>query len=180
MPCHRYSILARGHPSQTWQSAGIHNIHICRNNNDRDSLHDAKRPASHKHQQNTVRSRNSSRMWGNNTTKCIPTFRDEKQAEREAFFNTDLAYLLRKAPEKLLLGDDFNCVLDASDATGTCTYSRTLAALVQGYALRDVWTQPTTTRIYTHYSVIGETHIERFYVTPPPAGIIVGALYHKL
>ena len=88
-----------------------------------------------------------------------------KQAEREAFFNTDLLYLLRNAPENLLLGGDFNCVLDASDATGTCTYSRTLAALVQGYALRDVWTQSTANRTYTHYSVTGATRIDRFYVT---------------
>ena len=57
-------------------------------------------------------------------------------------------------------------VLDASDATSTCTYSRTLAALVQGYALRDVWTQPTANRTYTHYSVTGATLIDRFYVTP--------------
>ena len=55
-----------------------------------------------------------------------------KQVEREAFFNTVFVYLLRNAPENLLLGGDFNCVLDASDATGTCWYSRTLAALVQG------------------------------------------------
>jgi exonuclease III len=32
-----------------------------------------------------------------------------KQAEREAFFSTDLVYLLRNAPENLLLGGNFNC-----------------------------------------------------------------------
>ena len=46
------------------------------------------------------------------------------------------------------------------------TYSRTLAALVQGYALRDVWTQPTANRTYTHYWVTEATRIDRFYVTP--------------
>jgi len=41
-----------------------------------------------------------------------------KQAERESF-KSDLVYLFRNAPEKLLLGGDFNCVLEASVATGT-------------------------------------------------------------
>ena len=45
-----------------------------------------------------------------------------KQAEREAFFNTELIYILRNAPENLPLCGDFNCVSDSSDATGTCTY----------------------------------------------------------
>ena len=89
-----------------------------------------------------------------------------KQAERESFFNTDLIYLLRNAPDNLLLGDYFNCILDASDATGTFTYSRTLAALVQGYELRGVWTQPPARRAYTHYSVTGATRTDRFYVAP--------------
>jgi len=61
------------------------------------------------------------------------------------------------------LDGDFNFVLDA---TVTCTFSRNLAALVQGYALRDVWTQPTANRTSTYYSVTGETRIDRFYVTP--------------
>ena len=42
-----------------------------------------------------------------------------KKAEREVFFTTDPLYLLRNVPENLLLGGDFNCVLDATDATGT-------------------------------------------------------------
>ena len=85
-----------------------------------------------------------------------------EKAEREAFFNTDLVYLLRNAPEYLLLCGDFNCVLDATDATGTCTCSRTLAALVQGDALSDVWTQSTARLTCTHYSMIGATRIDRF------------------
>ena len=41
-----------------------------------------------------------------------------------------------------------------------------LATLVQGYALRDVWTQSTARRTYNHYSMTGATRIDRFYVTP--------------
>ena len=63
-----------------------------------------------------------------------------------------------------VLGGHFNCVLDATDGTGTFTYSRTPAAVVQDYALRDVWTQSTARRTYTHYSMTGATRIDRFYV----------------
>jgi exonuclease III len=89
-----------------------------------------------------------------------------KQVERESFFNNDLVFLLRNATDSLLLGGDFNCVLESSDGTSHCTYSRALATLVHGYALRDVWTQPTAGRVYTHYSKTGATRIDRFYATP--------------
>ena len=37
---------------------------------------------------------------------------------------------------------------------------------MQGYALRDMRTQPTARRVYTHYSIIEATFIDRFYATP--------------
>jgi exonuclease III len=61
-----------------------------------------------------------------------------KQAERENFYNTELVHLLRNVPENLILGGDYNCVLEAADATGHYTYSRALATLVQDYSLRDM------------------------------------------
>jgi exonuclease III len=62
--------------------------------------------------------------------------------ERENFYNTELLYLWRNVPDNLILVGYFNCVLEAADATGHYTYSRALATLVQGYSLRDMWTQP--------------------------------------
>jgi exonuclease III len=41
-----------------------------------------------------------------------------KRNDREQFFNNDLTYILRAASENMILGGDFNCVLDNSDTTG--------------------------------------------------------------
>jgi len=41
-----------------------------------------------------------------------------KRNEREQFFSSDLTYILRAALENIILGGDFNCVLDKSDTTG--------------------------------------------------------------
>jgi len=34
-----------------------------------------------------------------------------RRQEREQFYNSELAYLLRNAPENIILGGDFNCIL---------------------------------------------------------------------
>jgi len=34
-----------------------------------------------------------------------------------------------------------------------------------GYALHDMWTQPTARRLYNLYSIIEATRIDRFYAT---------------
>jgi len=41
-----------------------------------------------------------------------------KRNECEQFFNTELSYILRAASENIVLGGDFNCVLEKSDTTG--------------------------------------------------------------
>ena len=64
--------------------------------------------------------------------------------ERERFFNTELPYLLTGETGHILLGGDYNCVLEASDTTGGFIYSRALAALVHGLALTDTWQGNTT------------------------------------
>jgi hypothetical protein len=53
-------------------------------------------------------------------------------------------------------------VLDPTDVTGHYNYSRSLAALVQGFGMRDVWLQHHAERIYSHYTPAGATRIERF------------------
>jgi exonuclease III len=40
-----------------------------------------------------------------------------KRREREHFYNNELAYLLRDTPTNILLGGDFNCVLETGDTT---------------------------------------------------------------
>jgi hypothetical protein len=92
-------------------------------------------------------------------------------AERkEHFCNTDVAHLIRDAPANILLGE-ISIVLDPADATWHYNYSRALAALVQGFGMRDVWQQHQAERVYTHYTPAGATRIDRFYTS--------NALFHK-
>jgi exonuclease III len=60
-----------------------------------------------------------------------------KRTEREDFFNHDLPQTLSAAPADIILGGDFNCILETTDATGHGCYSRALATLLHGYSLRD-------------------------------------------
>jgi exonuclease III len=88
-----------------------------------------------------------------------------KRNEREQFFNTDLTYILRAAPENIIRGGDFNCVLDKSDTTGHFNYSRSLAQLIQGLTLRDAWETNPAIHAYTHYSSTGATRTDRLYIS---------------
>ena len=85
--------------------------------------------------------------------------------ERERFFNSELPHLLTRETSHILLGGDFNCILEASDTTGDFTYSRALAELVHGLALTDTWQGNPTRKIYTHYFASGATTIDRVYTT---------------
>jgi endonuclease/exonuclease/phosphatase family metal-dependent hydrolase len=88
-----------------------------------------------------------------------------KRKEREQLFNTDLTYLLRAAPEKMILGGDFNCVLDKNDTTGHFNYSRCLAQLIQGFTLRDAWANNPAVQAYAHYSNTGASRLDRIYIS---------------
>jgi exonuclease III len=88
-----------------------------------------------------------------------------KRLETETFFNNDLPYLLDMASEDILLGGDFNCVLDAGDSTGHGSYSRSLSMLIYGYSLRDAWQARPGNTAYTHYTAHGATRLDRFYLT---------------
>jgi len=81
--------------------------------------------------------------------------------ERERFFNSELPYLLNGETGHMLLGGDFNCLLDASDTT--CSYSRALAELVYGLAITDTWQGKPTRKVFTHYSASGANKIDPIY-----------------
>jgi hypothetical protein len=85
-----------------------------------------------------------------------------KRLERETFFNKNLTYLLDVVSEDILLGGDFNCVLDAGDSTGHGTYSRSPSTLIHGCSLRDVWQARPGNTAYTLYTVHGATRLDRF------------------
>ena len=96
-------------------------------------------------------------MWSSNSRK-IPRGVDNKylcpcgtarRQEREQFYNSELAYLLRDAPENIILCGDFNCILKKTNSTGTYYYSQALVELVRGFKLQDSW-QGDPSRKPTH------------------------------
>jgi hypothetical protein len=87
-----------------------------------------------------------------------------KRLERETFFNNDLPYPLDMASEDILLGGDFNCVLDAGDTTGHGSYSCSLNTLIHGYSLLDAWQAQPGNTAYTHYTAHGATTMDCFYL----------------
>ena len=78
-----------------------------------------------------------------------------KRKEREHFYSTELAYLLTAAPQLVVMGGDFNCVLERKDATRTLNYRRALDGLVRGTELKDAWQGGADWPGYMHYSVGG-------------------------
>jgi hypothetical protein len=72
---------------------------------------------------------------------------------------------MRPATTSIILGGDFNCVLENSDSTGHYTYSRALTELVRGFHLVDVWAPAEGRRVYTHYTLNSAMRLDRIYVT---------------
>jgi endonuclease/exonuclease/phosphatase family metal-dependent hydrolase len=104
--------------------------------------------------------------WGNLLCQHIrPRSGTSKRLERETFFNNDLPYLLNMASGDILLGGDFNCVLDAGGHHWARILSHSLSTLIHGYSLRDAWqTRPDNTA-HTHYTTYGATRLDRLYLT---------------
>jgi exonuclease III len=90
---------------------------------------------------------------------------NSKRTEREDFFNHVLPQTLSAAPADIVLGGDFNCILEATDVTGHGCYSHALATLVHGYSLRDAWQAPPGRHAYTHYTIHGVTRLDRIYLS---------------
>jgi hypothetical protein len=73
------------------------------------------------------------------------------KAEREAFYNLDLLSLLRNEVSQVILGGDFNCVINPCDVTGQYTRCKALEAIVHGYVLTDSWTQNVLSPVFTYH-----------------------------
>jgi len=71
--------------------------------------------------------------------------------------------LLRTAPANIILGGDFNCVLQKTDTTGHYNYGRALAELVHGFTLKGTWQADPARGVYTHYTPTGASRIDRIY-----------------
>jgi endonuclease/exonuclease/phosphatase family metal-dependent hydrolase len=65
----------------------------------------------------------------------------------------------------MIVGGDFNCVLNKKDSTGHPNYSRALDAFVHVFELQDVWQEDSTRNGFMHYSPTGARRIDRIYTT---------------
>lgn len=90
----------------------------------------------------------------------------QNRASREPFFNTTLAYYLRRATEQVIIGGDFNAIIHPKDATGESNFSLSLKNTVQQAQIHDVWDRlrrRVTQHTYiTHNSA---SRIDRIYVS---------------
>jgi hypothetical protein len=66
------------------------------------------------------------------------------------------------ASDHLLLGGDFNCVMDAWDSTGHGSYSLSLSKLIRGYTVRYAWQDRPCNTACTHYTVHGTARLDIF------------------
>jgi exonuclease III len=88
-----------------------------------------------------------------------------KRSDKKRFFSFELPILLYAATQGVLLGGDFNCVLQPSDTTSTFNTSRALTEVIRGLELSDAWSQDLQRPVYTHFSPKGATRFDCFYIT---------------
>lgn len=86
-----------------------------------------------------------------------------RRLEREEFFNTGIAPLLAAAGEQLIIGGDFNCVLEDGDNTGGPNASPALARLTRIMQLCDVWPTLREDRGFTFITNNSASRLDRFY-----------------
>jgi exonuclease III len=85
--------------------------------------------------------------------------------EREHFYTTELAYLLKTGTQFIVMGENFICVLKRDDITGNFNYSRALDSLVGGMDLQDAWQGGANRLGYTYYSLGGVARLDRIYIS---------------
>ena len=88
-----------------------------------------------------------------------------RRTDRESFYTSELICVLQAASHNVILGGDFNCVLQPVDTTGHFLTSRVLMEIVRGLALADTWTQDPLRPKYTHYLPNGASRIDRIYTS---------------
>ena len=94
-----------------------------------------------------------------------PPFGTARRTERKQFYNVEVPFLLQADQGNIVVGGDFNCILDPVDTTGPFQHSRALANLIHGMHLKDTWIQSPTSSTYTHHPPSGATRIVRLYVS---------------
>jgi exonuclease III len=90
----------------------------------------------------------------------------QHRAYREAFYNTTLAYHLRNATDFLIVGGDFNAVVNSKDSLGNSNHSHTLKSALTNLQLVDTWEILNGNRVeYTYVQAGVGARLDRIYVT---------------
>lgn len=86
--------------------------------------------------------------------------------QREYLFSNTLPYYVRQATEYLIIGGDFNSVIEARDATGESNFSGALQNTIQHLQMIDVWSSLGRGRNgYTYITHNSASRIDRLYVS---------------
>jgi hypothetical protein len=75
-----------------------------------------------------------------------------KRSDSDQFFNLELPELLYATPPFLLMGEDFNCVLQPVDTTCHFITRCDTIGVVRGLSLTDAWNQDPRRRTFTQHS----------------------------
>lgn len=91
----------------------------------------------------------------------------QNQSSREVFFRDDISSLFN-ASENLLIGGDFNCIVNDFDSTNPnySSKSAALKQLISAFNLKDVWlVRNQMSRCYTYFHANTATRLDRFYLS---------------
>lgn len=121
---------------------------------------------------------------GNSITVCnvYANSGSQNASSREFLFRHTLPYYLQSSRSHLVLGGDFNCVVNTKDATGSSNYSQALKHLIDNLQLCDSWdhlhrnqiafsfVRPNCAsridRIYVSTSLVPHLRTSEYFVTP--------------
>lgn len=89
-----------------------------------------------------------------------------QRVERERFFTDTIQYYINNGVGELIVGGDFNAVIQKKDANHTSNHSQSLKFLVESLNLTDAWEHIHKTVVdYTFVRNGSGARLDRFYVT---------------
>jgi endonuclease/exonuclease/phosphatase family metal-dependent hydrolase len=65
----------------------------------------------------------------------------------------------------MIVGGDVNCLLNQTASTGHFNNSKALDGLVLGFKLQDMWCADPLRTVFTHFSPMEASRIDRMYTT---------------
>lgn len=104
----------------------------------------------------------------------LPSGNNARQ-DRANFLKNDIIFLLKDNPANVIIGGDWNCVINRKDQQPNFNVSKELTSLVNNLQWKDVWEikYPTSVK-FTYFSNKARSRIDRIYVSSPLGNKISG------